>query len=438
LWAVLVLAFIAGIAVGGVIAWILGRRAGADADHELRRLTADVARLEVALESERNAVAEKVALLADAKKELSDAFKALSADALKDNNSSFLELARSELAQMHLKARAELTEREKAVEHLVKPISESLQKVDGQIRNLEQTRREAYGALTEQVRALADGQTRLQGETANLVTALRAPVVRGRWGEIQLRRVVEMAGMIAHCDFVEQASVNVDGRVSRPDVVVKLPGEKNVVVDAKAPLQAYLNALEAPDEDARQTALRDHARQIRDHITKLSAKSYWEQFDSTPEFVVLFLPGETFFSAALEQDPSLIEEGVNQRVILATPTTLIALLRAVAYGWRQEKVAESARVVSELGRELHQRVATLADHFATLGKRLDGAVQAYNQTLGSLERRVLVTTRRFADHGAAPMRQIDSPDPIERSAQQLNAAELLPGNDDVVAEADAA
>ena len=252
--------------------------------------------------------------------------------------------------------------------------------------------------------------------------------MRGRWGEMQLRRVVEMAGMLSHCDFVEQTTVTVDGNRLRPDLVVRLPGGKQVVVDAKAPLQAYLDALEAKDEDTRKAQLVDHARQIRDHIAKLSAKSYWAQFDETPEFVVLFIPGETFFSAALEQDPSLIEEGVNQQVILATPTTLIALLRAVAYGWRQETIAESAKAISDLGRELYTRLATMTDHFAKVGRGLETAVRSYNETVGSLETRVLPSARRFKEHGIAPTAELSALPVIERSVRPVAAPELGAGD----------
>ena len=343
-----------------------------------------------------------------------DSMKALAADALSSNNQSFLTLANSQLET-----------REQAVEHLVAPIKESLKQVDAKLGQLELTRQGAYSALTQQVSQLVETQKELRSETSNLVTALRSPVVRGRWGEMQLRRVVEMAGMLAHCDFVEQATVgSVDGGRLRPDVVVSLPGGKRVVVDAKAPLQAYLDALEAKDEDTRRARLADHARQIREHIAKLSAKSYWSQFDESPEFVVLFIPGETFFSAALEHDPTLIEEGVNQQVILATPTTLIALLRAVAYGWNQETVAESAREVSELGRQLYNRLATLTEHFSKVGRGLESAVRAYNDGVGSFERSVLPGARKLKDHGVSPSSELAELKEIELATRVINTPEL--------------
>ena len=369
----------------------------------------------------------RTAVLIDAREALGSTMKSLAADALATNNQSFLLLAKSQLEQLQQKGTHDLDQRKQAVEHLVAPIKESLQKVDGKLQELEVARQGAYSELKEQVRQLTDSQKELRTETGNLVTALRSPVVRGRWGEMQLRRVVEMAGMLAHCDFVEQTSVRGDdgGRL-RPDVVVRLPGGKQVVVDAKAPLQAYLDALEAKDEDTRRAYLVDHARQIRDHIAKLSAKSYWSQFEQTPEFVVLFIPGETFFSAALEHDPTLIEEGVNQQVILATPTTLIALLRAVAYGWNQEKVAESARAVSELGRELYKRLATLTDHFSKVGRGLETAVRAYNDSVGSFERSVLPGARKLKDHGVSPPSELAELKEIEIAARSIKAPPDMP------------
>jgi DNA recombination protein RmuC len=281
-----------------------------------------------------------------------------------------------------------------------------------------------------QVRELAETQNTLRNETGNLVSALRdRPNVRGRWGEIQLRRVVEMAGMLEHCDFETQVHVTGDDGRLRPDLIVKLPGSKTVVVDSKFAGQAYLESLSARDDEERATKLRDHARQVRDHITKLSGKSYWAQFGSAPEFVVLFIPGETFLSAALEQDPSLIEEGVNQQVILATPTTLIALLRAVAYGWRQETIAESAKAISDLGRELYGRLATLTEHFAKVGRGLETAVRSYNETVGSLETRVLPSARKFREQGISPASELTELPAVDRGVRPVTAPELTSSED---------
>jgi DNA recombination protein RmuC len=318
-----------------------------------------------------------------------------------------------------------LGQKEQAVEHLVAPLKESLQKVDGKLQDLEVARKGAYSSLAEQVRQLTETQNALRSETGNLVSALRdRPNVRGRWGEIQLRRVVEMAGMIEHCDFETQAHVATeDGRL-RPDLIVQLPGGKKVVVDAKMAGQAYLESLSCDDEESRLVKLREHARQVRDHITKLSAKSYWSQFDQTPEFVILFIPGETFLSAALEQDPALIEDGVNQQVIIATPTTLIALLRAVAYGWRQETIAESAKAISDLGRELYSRLATLTDHFAKVGRGLETAVKSYNEAVGSLETRVLPSARKFKEHGISPAAELAPLNVVDRGIRPVSVPEL--------------
>jgi len=300
-------------------------------------------------------------------------------------------------------------------------VKDTLETLDGQLRAIENVRSAAYGTLSEQVKSLAETQTQLRSETANLVKALRAPIVRGRWGEIQLKRVVELAGMIDHCDFYEQGSVTTDDGRLRPDLIVRLPGAKNIVVDAKAPLQAYLEALEAPTDELRTAKLKEHAAQVRNHTAKLSAKGYWEHLQPTPEFVVLFLPGETFFSAALEQDPSLIEQGVNQRVILATPTTLIALLRAVAYGWRQEQVAENAQQISDLGQELYERIAIMVEHLAVLRSSLNTSVGAFNRTVGAMQERVLPSVRKFKELGIASKKELKEFEPIDSVPREVPA-----------------
>src|ERR1043166_3281838 len=380
-------------------------------------------RLQANLEGERRAAHERAESFKQAADALAEKFKALSRDALKDNNQEFLNLARATLEKFQVTAKGDLEQRQQAIDQLVKPLKESLEKVDGKIGEIEKARAGAYAELREQVRALATSQIQLQAETGNLVKALRTPHIRGRWGEIQLRRVVELAGMVQYCDFTEQETItNEDGRM-RPDVIVRLPGNRTIVVDSKVPFEAFYESVTTADEVIRVERLKEHARLVRAHIGALSRKSYWETVQPTPEFVLLFLPGENFYSAALEQDPKLIEDGINQRVIIATPTTLIALLKAISYGWQQEQRAANADEVGKLGKELYDRMRTFVNYFADIGRNLDRALESYNKGVGSLEARVLVTARKFKELGAIAGEEIETIEPVDKSTRTLSLDE---------------
>ena len=383
-----ILALILGLLLGAACAWIVSRSRATQLETELALV--------------RQAGEDRAAVVAEAR----DAFRALSSEALQQSTSSFLDVAKTQISGH------------------VAPLKESLERMDRQMSGMEKVRQEAYGAVTQHLTTLSTTHERLRLETGNLVKALRTPHVRGRWGEVQLRNVVEAAGMLPHCDFQEQASTrNSEGSLLRPDLVVRIPGGKHVIVDAKAPLAAYLDACECEDDDQRVAHLENHARQVRDHLVKLSQKAYWRQFEPSPDFVIMFVPDETFIRVAQEHDAMLSEDGWKAGVILSSPSTLFTLLRTVAATWQQETVAQSAREVHELGRELYGRISTMAKHLGDAGKALDNAVGHYNSAVGSLETRVLVQARRFEQHGIEGT--IPSPQPIERQARPLQAPELV-------------
>ncbi len=391
---------------------------------EIASLTIQNTELHSALEHERIQSSEKIKMLTQAQIALNDSFKALSAQALSANNESFLTLAKTTLERFQESAKVDLTQRQQAITDVLTPIQKALTQVDGKIESLEKERIGAYQVLRQQVSDLLLSQKELRSETSNLVKALRSPSIRGQWGEMQLKRVVEMSGMLSHCDFIEQLTTD-DGKL-RPDMIINLPGNKKIIVDAKTPLSAYLESFEATDEPTRLQKLDDHARQVRTHIRNLSQRAYWDQFEETPEFVVMFLPAESFFSTALERDPSLIEVGVKEKVILATPTTLIALLRAVAFGWRQESIADSARAVSEIGKEVYKRLSDMGKHMSSMGRQLGQVVESYNSTVGTFERRVLVSARKFKDLDIiAGDVTLDIINPIDTTPRNLQAFELI-------------
>jgi DNA recombination protein RmuC len=382
------LALVLGLTLGAFTSWVIASRLRAKTERRLADTQAELAATSAELDVERRSFDEKVV----------NAVRSATTDAYQANSSAFLEIAESKLTGY------------------VRPLKESLAKVEGQVQTLELARERSQGALREQL-------TQLSERTASLVTALRTPHVRGRWGEIQLKRVVELAGMLPYCDFDEQVTASTDDGRLRPDMKVRLPGGKNVIVDAKVPLAAYLDACDATDDTERARHLESHARQVREHMTKLSAKSYWQQFADTPDFVVMFLPDEGFFRAAWEQDPSLVEAGVRSRVHVASPTTLIVLLQSVAYGWQQERVAEDAREIHELGRELYERVAIVGGHLTKIGNSLKGAVGAFNDTVGSLERRFLPTARKL-DALVVSDKELPELVPVVEQPQPLQAPEL--------------
>jgi DNA recombination protein RmuC len=428
-----------GVAVGAVVWSLLQNRRVAELrgllaerealfarlHHDLSAAREECARAGAQLEATRAAATEKITLLQGTEARLREAFTALSSEALKQNNESFLQLARASLGEFQRAATTDLEGRHKAIESIVQPLRDSLTRVDAKLQEVERGRVSTHAQLAEQMRALTQAQQMLQSETSRLSRALHSPNVRGQWGELQLRRVLEHAGLVEGSHYELKESIQTEEGRLTPDAVVKLPGGKNVVLDAKVPLSAYLEAAETDDELKRDAKLRDHARQVRDHINRLANKSYWAHFQPAPDIVVMFVPGESLLTSALQRDPGLLEFSMNKGVMLASPLTLIALLRAIAYGWQQEKVARNAQEISDLGRQLYDRISKLAEHFETVGRSLARSVQAYNSAVGTLESRVLVTARRLKDKGVSAPDEFPEPETIDQTPRPLGAPELV-------------
>jgi DNA recombination protein RmuC len=404
-------------AVAALLAWLPQQRRNQALQEENIRLQSE-------LEAERRASAEKHAAYEEAKRQLGDSFNTLAAEALKHNSAQFLSLAQEKFKQLQLNSEHELSAREKAVENLVKPIREALEKTEQQVRQMEKDRQSAYGSLSKHLETMAESQRLLQNETRNLVQALRRPEVRGQWGEMTLKRLAELAGMVEHCDFFEQEQVRSDeGQALRPDMIVRMPDGRDIVVDAKTPLDAYLSAMEALSEEEKAIALQRHARKVRERVRELSTKAYWKQFKNTPDFVVLFIPGDQFLSAALDQDRKLLEDAMAEKVILATPTSFIALLRAVAYGWRQQALAENAEKIRVVGEELYGRLGTFSDYMSKLGRSLDSSVGHFNKAVGSFDARILPSARKFTEMGIHAKKELEEPAPLEKSVRRMQAQE---------------
>jgi DNA recombination protein RmuC len=421
--ALLGLVFLFGLIFGALLVWLLILQPRVRKMSEV--LSSEQGAKEVLL-IENAKTAEKLELALNVENKFKDAFEALSAEALKSNNQAFLDLAKLQLEKYQEGAKHDLDIRQKSIDDLLKPVAEGLTNVNQRVIELDKARAESHAALNEQVKNLILVQSNLQNETSNLVNALRFPKVRGRWGELALRNVVEMAGMLEHCDFAEQLSVKAEDGLLRPDLTINLPGNKNMVVDSKMPFEAFMKAVETiNDEEAKAIHLKEHARQVRDRLSELSSKNYWRQFPNSPEFVILFLPTESLFSAALEYDPELIQMGWQKRVLMATPTTLIALLRAVAYGWNSEALSRNATAISDLGKELHGRIAIFADHFIQLRKSIEGTVKTYNDTAASLESRVLVTARKFNDLSISSDQPVKIVETVEITPRPFPMGDLI-------------
>ena len=408
----IVAAALIGGLLGALLVYLILQRRISLLDNEKTQLT-------TTLELERRNHIEKLETLEKARGQLADTFSTLSSQALKHNSEEFLKLAQENLKRFQSQANNDLEKKEKAIEHLIGPIREALEKTERQIHGMEKERKEAYGALHKHLETMAETQANLQSETRSLVQALRRPEVRGQWGELTLKRLAELAGMVEHCDFYEQQSVQTSEGRQRPDMIVRLPGGREIVVDVKTPLDAYLNAIEADDDTKRQQALIHHARNVRQRVTELASKAYWSQFKAAPDFVVLFIPGEQFLSAALDQDRKLLEYALGQHVILATPTSLVALLRAVAYGWRQEQLTRNAEQIKIVGEELYKRLLTFSSHLDKLGRSLDNSLKHYNSAVGSFDSRILPSAQKFTEMGISSNGEVETPEQIETGVRSL-------------------
>jgi DNA recombination protein RmuC len=424
-WSALALALLLAlsVAVALLVGWLIGRRRAHSLEVELAAARAELA-------SSEEIARERTQTLELALERLRSGFDSLASDALRSNSELFLQIAREMLGQQQQVALRNLTEREKSVEAMLAPMRDALQKTHEQIGRIEQERAESFGALRNSIENVALGQAALQRETRNLVTALRRPEVRGRWGEMTLRRLAELAGMVEHCDFAEQVHVAGEERSLRPDMIVNMPDGRQLVVDVKTPLDAYLSAIEAGSDDERALAVRRHAHAVVERVRQLSSKAYWAQFERSPDFVVLFIPGDQFLTAAVAEIPTLLEDAIRQDVIIATPSSFVALLKAVAYGWRQNALADNAVRIRELAEDLYRRLATFSAHLARVGRTLGQSVDAYNSAVGSLERQVLPGARKFTELGLRPGREIEEVAPVERLAREPRLADSNGGASD--------
>jgi DNA recombination protein RmuC len=415
----LVLVALLGALLGGVVTYLRLQR-------RISLLSERNTELNTTLELERKSHLEKLETIDQARAKLSETFGHLSSQALKHNNEEFLKLAQENLKQFQTKAQGDLSQKEQAIENLVKPIKEALEKTEKQIRLMENERKEAYGSLTKHLETMAETQLALQGETRNLVKALSRPEVRGQWGEMTLKRLAELAGMVEHCDFYEQEHTTTEDGAMRPDMIVRMPGNRELVVDVKTPLDAYLSAIEATNDTERDTHLARHSKNVRKRVNELASKAYWTQFANSPDFVVLFIPGDQFLSAALDNDHSLLEDAMKQKVILATPTSFVALLRAVAYGWRQESLAKNAEHIRQVGEELYARLGTFAEHLGKLGRSLNSSVQHYNKAVSSFDSRVLPSARKFSEMGVSGKKEVEGLEQIELATRDIESGNEEP------------